>query len=294
MAIASKTEAGVSQLLEYRIQPDPVRTRNMDTADLRGHYLMERVFEPGRLNYYYLDYDRAIIGGAIPLDRPLRLEPDQNSMAAESFLERRELGVINIGGPGRISVDGADIAMATEDALYVGRGVAEVLFASDDPARPARYYLASYPAHTAYPTNHHTTAQANRLPLGSKETCNERVIHQFIHPDGIKSCQLVMGFTRLAPGSVWNTMPCHTHSRRSEVYMYYDIGEGDGNSFVVHLMGEPDQTRALIVRDGQAVVSPAWSIHSGCGTANYNFIWAMGGENQVFANMDLVPMGDLI
>ena len=207
-----------SQFVDYRVQPDPVRTSRMTTEELRGAYLIDRLFEPGRVCLYYLDFDRAVVGGAVPTSSPLRLEADYQHMAVTTFLERRELGVMNIGAPGTVTVDGTVYPMSADEVLYVGRGATDVFFSSDNAAAPARFYLVSYPAHAIYPTTHATLADANLIRLGSKESCNERLLYQFIHPDGIKSCQLDFGFTRLQPGSVWNTMPFFNDTGSSEIY----------------------------------------------------------------------------
>jgi len=211
-------------------------------------------------------------------------------MAAEYFAERREIGVINIGEAGSIAVDGKNYKMGHKDALYIGRGSKDISFKSDDPQNSAKFYIASYPAHKVYPTTHAKFEDATALNLGSMEEANKRTIYKYIYPDGIKSCQLVMGLTELEKGSVWNTMPAHTHQRRSEVYMYFNLSD---DAFVVHLLGESDDTKHIIVRDGQAVMSTSWSVHCGSGTQNYSFIWGMGGENQDFDDMDFIPLKDI-
>lgn len=262
----------------------------MTTRELRAAFLVEGLFAPGEINLVYWESDRTVLGSATPLDAPLRLEADRE-LAAEFFCERRELGVMNIGGAGAVTIDGTSYALGALGCLYVGRGSREVIFASDDPAQPAKFYLVSYPAHAVvHPTKPAQPADANQLQLGAPETANQRTIFQYIHEAGIRSCQLVLGFTQLAPGSVWNTMPPHTHSRRSEVYLYFDL-PADAAAF--HFMGPGDETRHLLVHNGQAVLSPIWSIHAGCGTRNYSFIWAMGGENQRFADMDGIAVSDL-
>jgi len=223
------------------------------------------------------------------LDSPLALEAIE-ALRSDFFFERREGGIINIGGSGSITVDGTDYTIAKGECLYIGRGSQVVSFASADANDPAVFTLLSYPAHKEYPTTFAAREDATRLDLGSGDTCNERTIFQYIHENGIQSCQLVMGFTELKGGSVWNTMPCHTHFRRSEVYLYFDVDE---QNQVLHLMGQPDETRGLWMKNRQAVLSPSWSIHSGVGTASYCFIWAMGGENQRFDDMDGVAIPDL-
>ncbi|HEX2205070.1 MAG TPA: 5-dehydro-4-deoxy-D-glucuronate isomerase [Longimicrobium sp.] len=269
--------------------PSPAETRRMDTAELRERFLLDDLFQAGRVTLRFVDLDRVVVGAAVPLDRPLRLEAPPE-MAAEAFTERRELGVLNVGGGGSVTVDGERHGMAFRDGLYVGRGLREVTFESDDPAETARFYLVSYPAHAEHPTTHVSHADAEATELGSVATANRRVLRKYFHPGGVRTAQLVMGVTELHEGSVWNTMPAHTHARRTEVYLYFRV---PADAVVVHLMGEPDQTRHLVVRDGQVALSPGWSIHSGCGTAAYSFCWAMGGENQVFADMQGVAMDAL-
>jgi len=261
----------------------------MTTRELRAAFLVQRLFTPGEIYLVYWETDRTVLGSATPLDAPLRLEADRE-LAAEFFCERRELGVINIGGAGSVTVDGLRYGLGALGCLYVGRGSREVIFASDDPAQTAKFYLVSYPAHAEHLTRPAQPADANQLQLGAPETANQRTIFQYIHEAGIRSCQLVLGFTQLASDSVWNTMPPHTHARRSEVYLYFDLPP---EAAAFHFMGPGDETRHLLVHNGQAVLSPIWSIHAGCGTRNYSFIWAMGGENQRFADMDGIAVSDL-
>ncbi len=275
--------------MEYRQIPDITSYRQMTTEELREAFVVDELFEPGVVAVLHADLDRVVLGSAIPMGGALALDaPDE--FRAEFFCQRRELGVLNIGSPGGVEVDGQRFTMNKFDCLYVGRGSESVSFTSDDSGDPAVFYLVSYPAHAEHPTTLVTQGEANRVDLGGKDTCNERTIYQYIHEGGAASCQLVMGWTRLHAGSVWNTMPCHTHMRRTEVYLYFDVPEGQR---VLHLMGEPDETRALWMGDRTAALSPAWSIHSGCGTANYNFVWAMGGENKRFDDMDAVAIGGL-
>ena len=268
---------------------DPIRYARMTTAELRETFLLEDLFQSGQLDLAYVDLERTVIGSAVPTTAPLTLET-QPELRAEYFLERRELGVFNAGGPGTVTVDGTAYDLAKMDVLYAGRGTKSVVFASADPANPAAFYLLSYLAHTTYPTAMVKFADLKGLELGSLETCNKRTIYKAIFADGIKSCQLVMGFTLLAPGSNWNTMPPHTHMRRSEIYFYFDV---DPAHRIVHLMGPPDATSHLIMSDKQVVVSPAWSIHAGVGTKNYGFVWGMGGENQAYDDMDPAPITSL-
>ena len=269
--------------------PGPNETRRMDTAELRDRFLLGGLFVPGAVTMRFVDLDRVVVGGAVPVDAALRLEAPAE-MASEFFAERRELGVLNVGGAGSVTVDGERHALAFRDALYVGRGSREVSFESDDAASPARFYLVSYPAHAAYPTTRVAHADADATELGTVAQANRRILRKYFHPGGMQTAQLVMGVTELLEGSVWNTMPAHTHARRTEVYLYFGVPQ---DAVVVHLMGEPDQTRHLVVRNEEVALSPGWSIHSGCGTSAYLFCWAMGGENQVFADMQGVAMDAL-
>jgi len=262
--------------------------KRMTTDELRNTFLVD-LFEDGKLNLLYCEVERAIVGAAVPTAGSLSLEAGKE-LASDYFCQRREVGVLNIGGNGIVLVDGAEYAMDNLDGLYIGRGSKEISFASEDAANPARFYLISYPAHAEYPTTQAKKADANALELGSVEDANKRTIYQYIHENGIKSCQLVMGFTALEPGCVWNTMPCHTHERRTEVYMYFNL---DDVSKVFHMMGPADETRHMVVGNEQAVISPMWSIHSGCGTKAYTFCWGMGGENQRFDDMDHIAVADL-
>ena len=268
--------------MDFLFTADRSSYRRMTTSELRGSYMVEGMFAPGEVTLCYTDIDRAIVGSAVPVGEPLTL-PVHKELASDFFAQRREIGVVNIGSAGKVSVDGETFDMENRDSLYIGRGSKDVEFLSNSSDSPAQYYLLSYPAHAAYPTKLVKQGDANRLDLGSLEECNERVIHQSIRPGIVDTCQIVMGFTQLAPGSIWNTMPPHTHRRRSEIYMYFDL---DADSNVFHFMGEPDETRSLVVRDGEAVVSPSWSLHCAAGTRNYTFVWGMGGENQAFDDMD--------
>lgn len=260
------------------------------TAELRRTFLLETLFVPDRIDLNYWETDRTIVGSAVPVSGPLKLEASRKELAADSFLERREIGILNIGGSGSIEVDGTLFELGKLDCLYIGRGAKSVLFRSTQGTDPARYYLLSYPAHTTHPTVLMRQQEAVAVQLGAPETANERTIYKYIHADGIKSCQLVMGITCMKTGSIWNTMPSHTHLRRSEAYLYFDM---DPAHRVIHLMGEPSETRHLVVASGQAILSPVWSIHSGAGTASYSFCWGMGGENQDFNDMDGFPIADL-
>ena len=268
--------------METKYTPDPARFQRMTTAEVRDSFLIDSLFSPGAVDLVYSDLDRAIIGSAVPTDAPLSLST-ADELRAAYFTQRRELGVLNIGGAGQVAVDGVDYQMANRDALYIGRGSREISFRSQDAGEPAAFYLLSYPAHATYPTAQARQADAEAVPLGSDRDANKRTIYKYVHPAGVRSCQLVMGFTELAPGSVWNTMPAHLHPRRMEVYLYFNLEEPHR---VFHLMGAPDETRHIVVSNRQAVLSPSWSIHSGCGTSNYCFCWGMGGENQDFDDMD--------
>jgi 4-deoxy-L-threo-5-hexosulose-uronate ketol-isomerase len=268
---------------------DAVRYGLMNTEELRETFLLEGMFEPGEIEFAYVDLDRTVIGSAVPVTETLGLETEPE-LRAEYFLERRELGVLNVGGAGSVVVDGMSFEMGKLDCLYVGRGNRVVTFSSKNSSEPAYFYLLSYPAHAEYPTAMVKFADLQGLQLGSVETCNKRTIYKAIYRDGIKSCQLVMGFTLLEAGSNWNTMPAHTHMRRSEVYFYFDV---DPAHRVLHLMGPPDATSHLVVADKEVVVSPGWSIHAGVGTKNYAFCWGMGGENQAYDDMDPVTIADL-
>lgn len=275
--------------METRYAHHPDQVRAMDTAALRRHFLIEDLFRPGELRTVYSHVDRVIAGSAVPLERPLELSASKE-LGVEYFLQRRELGILNLGGPGTVRVDGRDHALGRRDGLYVGMGTRQVSFRSAETAGPARFYLLSAPAHAAHPTRPVTVENARKLELGSAQEANARTINQIIHPAVLPTCQLVMGLTQLEPGSVWNTMPAHTHERRMEVYLYLDL---PADAFVLHLMGPPGETRHLVVRNEQAVLSPSWSIHSGVGTRAYSFIWGMAGENQTFDDMDPVAMSDL-
>jgi 4-deoxy-L-threo-5-hexosulose-uronate ketol-isomerase len=266
--------------------PDIERYRRMTTSEIRSSFLAGELFAASEVRLQFYDLDRVVLGGAVPAGKRLRLDAVPE-LASEYFTERRELGVLNIGGPGRVTVDGNAFEMANRDGLYVGRGSREIDFESDDPERPARFYLVSYPAHHAYPTVHIRRDDAARVELGRQETANQRVLYKYFHPDGIKSSQLVMGITEVQPGSVWNTMPPHTHTRRSEVYLYFDVPD---DAVVFHFMGPPQETRSIVVRNAEAVLSPGWSIHAGAGTAAYTFCWAMGGENQAFDDMQAAEL----
>ena len=258
----------------------------MSTDELRQSFLLSDLFVAGQVNLKITDLDRAVVGGAVPTTQPLTL-PNPDALRAQFFLERREIGILNIGGPGVVTVDGEEFELSTRDVVYAGRGSRELSFASSSADHPARYYMISYPAHAEFPTRRVRASEAQSSDLGTMERANRRKIARYIHAEGVRSSQLVMGVTVLEPGSVWNTMPAHTHSRRTEIYLYFDLQR---DAFVVHLMGEPQQLRSMIVRDGEVAMAPGWSVHAGCGTSAYAFCWAMGGENQDYADMDPVPV----
>ena len=275
--------------MDVRYPPDPKSFERMNTTEIRHIFLIDYLFVPGELKLVYSHVDRMVIGSAVPSSVSLQLEAGPE-LAADYFTQRREIGAINIGAQGSIKVDGQEFTMANRDVLYIGQGSREIEFSTADANHPARFYLISLPAHTSYPTRLAKQEAAEPVRLGSQAESNQRVIYKCIHPQGIRSCQLVMGFTDLAEGSVWNTMAAHTHERRSEVYMYFDLPK---DAVVFHLLGQRHETRHIVVRDGQAVISPSWSLHAGAGTRNYGFVWAMGGENQEFGDMDAVGMDQL-
>ncbi|RYY31499.1 MAG: 5-dehydro-4-deoxy-D-glucuronate isomerase [Chitinophagaceae bacterium] len=275
--------------MEIRFQNSPAEVAMMDTDELRENFLSDDLVQEGSIRFLYSHYDRVIIGGASPAGEPLSLENDPE-LRADFFMQRRELGIINVGGNGSVSVDGTRYELSKLEALYAGMGVRDVQFNSSDPANPAIFFLMSAPAHQSYPTRKMGKEEASPAHMGDLETANKRTIYKYIHADGIKSCQLVMGLTVLEKGSVWNTMPAHTHTRRMEAYFYFDVPD---QHRVFHFMGEPAQTRHMLVANNNAILSPPWSIHSGCGTSNYSFIWGMAGENYSFTDMDAVPIPDI-
>ncbi len=275
--------------MDIRYNNHPEDAKAYDTKTLRARFLIETVFVDDEISLTYSHHDRIIAGGAKPVKQVLEL-PTTKDLGTDYFLERRELGVINIGGSGWIELEGEKFPMKTNDGFYIGAGTKSVRFASDNPEKPAKYYLNSAPAHKSYPNKHIPLEKANPNKLGSPKTLNERTIYQYVHPAVCESCQLVMGMTILAPGSVWNTMISHTHERRMEVYFYFNMEE---DTRVFHFMGQPDETRHFVIKNEQAVISPSWSIHSGVGTSDYTFIWGMCGENKTFDDMDFVAMDKL-
>ncbi|PKM68613.1 MAG: 5-dehydro-4-deoxy-D-glucuronate isomerase [Firmicutes bacterium HGW-Firmicutes-2] len=267
--------------------------KHYTTDRLREEFLVQELFTPGKIQRVYSHIDRIITMGFCPDEHSQKLDENMDVMktlGVNYFLESRELGVINIGGPGTITVDGTVHTMKSQDGLYVGKGNKEIIFASDDVNNPSKYYALSAPAHMHYETVHIDITKAKQVPMGDAESANKRTIFQFLHPEVLQTCQLSMGLTKMAPGSVWNTMPCHSHERRMEVYFYFDLPQ---DSVVFHLMGEPSETRHIVLRNEEAVIAPSWSIHSGCGTSAYSFIWGMVGENKTFTDMDHIAMKDL-
>ncbi|MCD0470563.1 5-dehydro-4-deoxy-D-glucuronate isomerase [Flavobacterium sp. JAS] len=273
---------------QCRYASSPQGVKQYDTQELRNEFLIDNLMKKGEIALTYSHYDRYIAGSAVPVS-PLKLETI-DPLKSSYFLERRELGIINVGAKGSVAVDGTSYELGHKDALYVGSGNKEVIFKSDDPQNPALFYLNSAPAHTTYPTVKVSLAQANKLQLGTMETANDRTVNQMIIGGIVTTCQLQMGMTELKPGSVWNTMPAHVHDRRMEVYFYLDIPE---NQAVCHFMGQPQETRHIWMNNHQAVISPPWSIHSGSGTSNYTFIWGMAGENLDYSDMDVCKITDL-
>lgn len=276
--------------MDVRYATDPGSIKKITTEELRKFYLIETLFTPDNIPMVYSDIDRSITGSAVPVKQSLKLCSSKKEMAVEYFTERREIGVINIGKEGVIVTDGKEHQMNHKDVLYIGTETKEIIFSSKNSDTPAYFYFVSYPAHKKYPTTHAKFADAESTRLGTQKDANKRTISKYIHPNGIKSCQLVMGMTELEEGSVWNTMPPHTHQRRSEIYMYFNLGE---RGKVIHIMGEPSETRHIVISNRQAVLSPSWSVHTGVGTQHYSFIWAMGGENQVFDDMDGVNLNEI-
>ncbi|ALP67345.1 5-dehydro-4-deoxy-D-glucuronate isomerase [Paraburkholderia caribensis] len=277
--------------MEVRQSINSEYAKTLDTAGLRKEFLVEKVFEPDALALTYSHIDRIIVGGAFPQTRAVEVPSSLGkSIGVGYLLERRELGAINIGGDGWVEADGKRFAVRNEEAIYVGKGTQSLTFGSEDAAHPAKFYLNCAPAQATYPTRTITLAEAAPQTLGDPATSNRRTIYKFIVPEVLPTCQLSMGMTKLEPGSLWNTMPCHTHERRMEVYFYFNVAD---DAAVFHMLGEPQETRHILVHNEQAVISPSWSIHSGVGTRAYTFIWGMVGENQVFSDMDHLAVRDL-
>ena len=278
--------------MELRTAASPKDVKTYDTARLREEFLIQDLFKVDEIKTIYSHIDRIIVGSAVPSAKKLVLTAGEE-IRAEYFLQRREMGVINIGGKGKITVDGTVYELGYKDGIYIGMGSKDITFESDDASKPAKFYFNSAPAHKTYPTvliTLDTIKPENKVELGSLEESNHRVINKYILPGQVESCQLVMGMTALKPGSVWNTMPCHTHDRRMEVYLYFEVSD---DAVVFHYMGEPTETRHIVMRNEEAVISPSWSIHSASATHAYTFIWGMPGENQDFDDMDPVAMKDL-
>lgn len=279
--------------MDIRYSANQRDVKRYTTQELRDEFLIQNLYQPDQVQAIYSHVDRMVTLGIMPVEETVPIDKGidvWHNFGTQYFLERREAGFFNLGGGGVCCVDGTDYPMGHKDCIYITQGSRTVAFRSCDPAQPARFYGVSAPAHCAYETLLIRLADAAKKPLGSMETANKRVINQFIHPDVLKTCQLSMGMTVLEPGSVWNTMPVHTHERRMEIYTYFDIPEGE---VVFHLMGEPAETRHIMMHNYDAVISPSWSIHAGCGTGSYTFIWAMGGENQAFDDMDTVPTAEV-
>ena len=274
--------------MELRTAASPKDVKHYTTDRLREEFLVQDLFVKNEVKMVYSHIDRIIIGAAVP-SKSLSLD-EGSELRAEYFLQRRELGVINIGGKGKVKVDGTEYVLEYKDGMYIGMGSKDIEFLSEDENNPAKFYFNSAPAHKTYPTVLIKPEDCVTVELGSLEEANHRVIRKYILPGQVESCQLVMGMTQLKPGSVWNTMPCHTHDRRMEVYLYFEVPE---NNFVMHYMGEPTETRHIVTRNEEIVISPSWSIHSGVGSKAYTFIWGMAGENQDFDDMDAVKMSDL-
>jgi 4-deoxy-L-threo-5-hexosulose-uronate ketol-isomerase len=275
--------------LEKRYTEHPIDMKLYDTKKMRDHFLFDKVFVKDEISLCYTHSDRMVFGGAYPAAKKLQLKGGKD-FGSDVFLDRRELGIICIDGTGSVTADGTVYKMKKGDGLYIGKGTKQVVFAADDKDKAAKFYMASSPAHAAYPTVHIPIEKANPRKLGEAATCNARTIYQYVHPAVLQSCQLTMGMTVLEEGSVWNTMPVHTHERRMEVYFYFDMKPGQ---VVFHLHGQTDETRHIVMKNEESVISPSWSIHSGAGTSAYTFIWAMAGENQTFDDMDTVPAVEL-
>ncbi len=286
-AISMKIEN--KKLMEIRFHNSAKEVSTMTTGELRSNFLIESLMQADELKLVYTHYDRMIIGGVMPVSKTVTL-PTYDTLKAKFFLERRELGIINVGGDGEVKVNGKVYDLSKLTCLYVGKGNEKISFKSKKKDNPAKFYLLSAPAHHVYPTKLMTKEKAMPVEMGAVATANQRTIYKYIHLAGIKSCQLVMGLTILKEGSVWNTMPTHVHDRRMEAYFYFDV---PANQKVIHLMGDPAATKHLVVSNDEAIISPPWSIHSGCGTSNYGFIWGMGGENQDYADMDAVDINKL-
>ncbi|QQT27594.1 5-dehydro-4-deoxy-D-glucuronate isomerase [Sphingobacterium spiritivorum] len=277
-------------IFESRYAIGPQESKTLDTAGLRKNFLIEKLFDADQIHFVYTHYDRYMAGGAMPVSGKIKLDTIPELLKEEYFLSRRELGIINVGGKGSVEVDGTVYELEYKEALYIGKGNKEIFFSSEDPQKPAKFYMNSTPAHRNFPTKKVTKETAIKKELGTLETANHRTINQMLLNTVLETCQLQMGMTELQPGSVWNTMPAHTHDRRMEVYFYFEVPQEQS---VCHFMGQPDETRHIWMQNDQAVISPPWSIHSGAGTSNYTFIWGMAGENLDYDDMDKVAINDL-
>ncbi len=277
------------EAMQIRFHNSPAEVSRMNAEELRNNFLVQNIMVKDEINFVYSHYDRVIIGGTVPVNKTLTLKT-YDCLKADYFLERRELGVINVGGDGEIKVGDKTYKLRKLDCLYIGKGNAKVTFKSSSKKEPAKFYLLSAPAHKEYAVKLMPREKAAPTDLGALATANQRTVYKYIHADGIRSCQLVMGLTILKEGNVWNTMPTHLHDRRMEAYFYFDVPE---NQKVIHLMGQPAETKHLVVSNDEAIISPPWSIHSGCGTSNYGFIWGMAGENFIYTDMDAVNINDL-
>jgi len=279
--------------MDIRYSASQRDVKRYTTQELRDEFLIKELYNPDKVTAVYSHVDRMVTFGIMPVSKELSLDDGTDVWAnfgTAYLLERREIGLFNLGGAGVCTADGVEYKLGSRDCIYITRGTEKVTFSNNDKGNPAKFYGVSAPAHRSYETKLLTMADAAKNPMGAAETSNKRVINQFIHPDVLPTCQLLMGMTILEQGSVWNTMPLHTHERRMEIYTYFDL---EGENVVFHLMGEPNETRHLVIKNEEAVISPSWSVHSGCGTSGYSFIWAMGGENQAFTDMDVVKTTDI-
>ena len=279
--------------MDTRYSVNPRDIKRYTTEELRNEFLIQNIFKADEVTAVYSHVDRMVTLGCMPVNEVVDLEKGMDiwhTFGTQFFLERREIGVFNVGGDGKIVADDETFDLTYTDCVYITKGTKKVTFQSNDPKNPAKFYMVSAPAHTSYKTTFIPMAKANRRPMGAMETANDRVINQFIHPDVLQTCQLSMGLTQLKPGSVWNSMPPHTHERRMEVYFYFEVPK---DNVVFHMMGQAEETRHIVMHNEEAVISPSWSMHCGAGTSNYTFIWAMGGENQAFDDMDHIAITDM-
>lgn len=279
--------------MDTRYSVNPRDIKRYTTEELRNEFLIQDIFKADEVTAVYSHVDRMVTLGCMPVNEVVNLEKGMDiwhTFGTHFFLERREIGIFNVGGDGKIVADGEEFNLTYTDCVYITKGTKEVTFQSVDPVKPAKFYMVSAPAHTSHKTTFIPMAKANKRPMGAMETANDRVINQFIHPDVLETCQLSMGLTQLKPGSVWNSMPPHTHERRMEIYFYFEVPQ---DNVVFHMMGEAQETRHIVMHNEEAVISPSWSLHAGAGTSNYTFIWAMGGENQAFDDMDHIAITDM-